>query len=50
MFCYGTDDLFNLVARPTPYCKSKHMLQVFRERIATKQWQQKWPNVQITED
>jgi uncharacterized protein len=49
LFCYGTDDLFNLTARPTPYCKSGAMLQLFRERVAKKQWQQKWPDLKVLE-
>lgn len=49
LFCYGTDDLFNLVARPTPYCKSETMLQVFRDRVAKKQWQQKWHDLIVME-
>jgi uncharacterized protein len=50
LFCYGVDDLFNLVARPTPYSSSGKMLALFRERIIKKQWQQKWPDLQVTEE
>jgi hypothetical protein len=50
LFCYGTEDLFNLVARPTPYMSSKDLMQLFRQRIDTKGWRQKWPHLQITED
>jgi len=50
LFCYGTDDLFNLVARPTPHCKTGAMLKVFQERINKKQWQQKWPDLQVAMD
>lgn len=50
LFCYGTDDLFNLVARPTPYCRTETMLGLFRERIATKRWRQKWPDLQVVTD
>ena len=47
LFCYGTDDLFNLVARPTPYCMTGAMLQLFMNRIEQKQWQRKWPHLHV---
>ena len=50
LFCYGTDDLFNLVARPTPYCMTGAMLELFHDRIQKKQWQQKWPDLRIVAD
>ena len=50
LFCYGTDDLFNLIARPTPHCKTEPMLQIFRQRIREKQWLQKWPDLRVLED
>lgn len=46
LFCYGTDDLFAMIARPTPYfqgVKSK----VFTDRMAKKNWQQRWPMLRI---
>lgn len=47
LFCYGTDDLFGLVARPTPFFTSKKMLPIFYSRIEKKQWQARWPNVKV---
>ena len=47
LFCYGTNDLFGLVARPTPYCESGDMLELFKRRIEQKQWQQKWPDLRV---
>lgn len=47
LFCHGTDDLFNLVARPIPYFQSKEHIQTFYDRIEKKRWQEKWPHLQI---
>lgn len=49
LFCYGTNDLFSLVARPTPYCLSGPMLQLFLARIKEKGWQQRWPSLQVVD-
>lgn len=50
LFCYGTDDLYNLVARPTPYFKKSPLLSRFDERVSKKEWQKKWPNLRINKD
>lgn len=50
LFCYGTDDLFNLIARPTPHCKTGPMFKLFQDRIVDKQWQQKWPDLRVVTD
>lgn len=50
LFCYGPDDLFNLIARPTPHCASGKMLKIFEDRIAQKQWRQKWPDLRVTKE
>jgi hypothetical protein len=48
LFCYGTDDLLGLVARPTPFfADSKDLMQLFHERVDKKQWRQKWPHLQV---
>lgn len=47
IFCYGTDDLFNLIARPIPFFQSHERIDTFYNRIKTKQWQEKWPHLQI---
>ena len=47
LFCYGTDDLFNLIARPTPYFRKKPLLQEFTNRVEQKKWQQRWPSLKV---
>ncbi len=47
LFCYGTGDLFNLIARPTPYFKNKDEIRIFYNRLEAKQWRQKWPNLRV---
>jgi hypothetical protein len=42
---YGIDDLVNFIARPSP--KFKGGIEVVRERIAQKKWQEKWPKINI---
>lgn len=36
LFCHGTDDLYNLVARPTETFKTKELLPTFYERVEKK--------------
>ncbi len=50
LFCYGTDDLLGLVARPTPYTRAAGLMPLFRDRINQKQWRKKWPQLQVVED
>lgn len=47
LFCHGTKDLFNLVARPVPEFMSEELLPIFRERIKNKRWKQKWPSLRV---
>ena len=46
LFCYGTDDLFGLIARPTPYFTGD-LLKTFHERVEKKQWQKRWPDLKV---
>lgn len=50
LFCYGTDDLFGLIARPTMFFRNEKKIEIFYERIDKKQWKQRWPNLQIITD
>ena len=49
LFCYGAEDLLGLVARPIPDYRSADRITVFRERIAKKQWNERWPGLRIAE-
>ncbi len=49
LFCYGTDDLFGLVARPTPQFRTPELLPVFWKRIADKRWRERWPHLRVEE-
>lgn len=40
---YGTDDLFDLILRPTPYINR----DVFINRVLTKKWLIKWPKLRM---
>ena len=44
---WGLDDLFTMTVRPTPSGRAK--ADVFRRRIAEKQWHRAWPSVRIAE-
>jgi len=46
LFCYGTDDLLGMIARPTPHFQGVK-LKVFTDRMAKKNWQQRWPMIRI---
>ena len=41
----GTDDLLNLVCRPTPFGRSR--LAEYEGRIAQKRWRELWPRVRF---
>lgn len=47
LFCYGLDDLLGLIARPTPYFAVSEQLDTFKDRVARKAWQQRWPRLKI---
>jgi hypothetical protein len=47
LFCHGTNDLFNLIARPIPSFDNREKIQTFYDRIEKKKWAQKWPNLKI---
>lgn len=47
MFCYGIDDLVNMIIRPIDKFKSSELISVFNYRIKKKNWQEKWPNIKI---
>jgi hypothetical protein len=40
---YGVDDLLNLIVRPTPVFG--HKMNVYRERVRTKDWPADWPKL-----
>jgi hypothetical protein len=41
--CYGTEDLLNMIVRPTPFIGK----DVFYGRIEKKQWFSKWPKARL---
>lgn len=47
LFCYGTDDLYGLVARPTPYFTKDELLERFYTRVSEKHWQERWPRLRL---
>lgn len=47
LFCHGTDDLFNLVARPIEVFQVPELLPTFYDRIRKKGWQKRWPHLCI---
>lgn len=42
---HGIDDLVQLIVRPTPHFGRK--LNVYRERLASKNWHQRWPQLRF---
>jgi hypothetical protein len=46
LFCYGLDDLLDIVARPTPFMKGD-LLEVFASRMQKKNWQKRWPKLKV---
>ncbi len=46
---FGLDDLFGLILRPTPPFRDDR-LPVFRDRVATKRWLERWPKLVLVTD
>lgn len=46
LFCYGTDDLLGMIARPTSYLQGDR-IDIFNNRMAKKNWQHRWPMLRI---
>lgn len=47
LFCHGTEDLFNLIARPIDIFKTKELLPLFYDRVEKKKWQERWPSLLV---
>lgn len=47
---YGLDDIISFTIRPTPhFLADPDRLQVYQDRLAKKNWQQKWPSLKIVD-
>jgi uncharacterized protein len=49
LFCHGLDDLLGLIARPSPCMQGPELLQLFHNRVEQKQWQTRWPHLQVVD-
>ncbi|MFN8049780.1 MAG: nucleotidyltransferase family protein [Ancrocorticia sp.] len=49
VFCHDSEDLFGLTARPIPEFRNSERIEVFRRRVDTKGWRQRWPNLRVEE-
>jgi len=47
LFCHGTGDLFELIARPISFFNNEEMIEIFHGRVEKKKWNQKWPNLKV---
>lgn len=47
LFCYGTSDLYGLIARPTPYFITGDLFQTFYTRVTEKRWRERWPALRV---
>lgn len=47
IFCYGTDDLIGLIARPIPDFRSPGRLPEFYKRVEDKKWRERWPHLRV---
>lgn len=43
----GVEDLLRMIVRPTP--AFKHKLEIFRIRLASKDWKQRWPKLRFVD-
>lgn len=49
LFCYGLDDLVNLIARPVKYFQTPDKISTFHDRVQKKQWRERWPSLTVVE-
>lgn len=49
LYCYGLNDVINLVARPIPAHKGLPTTDLFYKRIADKHWRERWPDLTVVE-
>jgi len=47
LFCHGTEDLYNLIARPIRAFNTPELIDIFNQRVEKKKWKQRWPNLRI---
>lgn len=47
LFCYGIDDLVNMIVRPIPRLQNDELINIFHDRANRKKWLQRWPNIGI---
>lgn len=47
LWCYGLEDVLNLIARPIPRYSEPDLLPVFERRVAEKRWEERWPRLRI---
>ena len=47
LFCHGTDDLYNLVARPIEEFRTEELLPTFHDRVQKKNWKSRWPHIRV---
>lgn len=49
LYCYGSDDLINLIARPIEAFRDPPQVNVFRSRVEEKGWRLRWPHLKVVE-
>ncbi len=50
LYCYGLDDVVNLVARPIPQRESAKIRKLFMQRITEKRWRERWPDLTVIDE
>ena len=49
LYCHGSDDLLNMIARPVKEYRTPDKIQYFHKRITEKNWRERWPSLEIIE-
>lgn len=49
LFCHGSQDLLEMVARPVSYFQSAERIHTFHERVDQKKWRERWPKLKVVD-
>lgn len=49
LYCHGSDDLLNMIARPVDEFQKPERIALFHDRIEQKRWRERWPSLTVVD-